>query len=65
MPHSGGLTISGLLCEGNFDEWLPRMRAILWQYGCTTEANLSGLLRVRWVDWFSNPGTAKEVATII
>lgn len=26
---AGDLTTSGLLYEGNFDEWLPRMRAIL------------------------------------
>jgi hypothetical protein len=32
MAQSQGLlTVSGLLYEGNFDEWLPRMRAIVQQ----------------------------------
>jgi len=33
MPPSSALTTSGLLYEGNFDEWLPRMSAALAQYG--------------------------------
>lgn len=62
MPQSSDLTASGLLYEGNFDQWLPRMRAILAQHGCRLQADPSGSLKVHCG---SCKATAKEVATVI
>jgi hypothetical protein len=62
MPQSSGLTASGLLYEGNFDEWLSRMHAVLAQHGCSIRTNASGLLGV---SRNSCSETAKEVASIL
>ena len=56
MSEPSSLTATGLLYEGNFKEWEPRMRAILAQNGCTFQALLFRLL---------SSGAAKEMATII
>lgn len=66
MPQLSNLTASGLLYEGNFDEWLPRMRATLAHYGhCIMQTDSSGALHVRRSVWSVDGSDEDDVATII